>query len=201
MAELAVATCQKRFSGHSGAQFAVNDGLSLPMVGDRSADLVFSFDSLVHAEADVIGAYLQEFNRILNPVGGVAFIHHSNLGVYHASAAVRDMFGHVFDAFSPTRGFMTRIGVVDWHGCRSRSVTAARFAELARSAGLACIGQEAISWGSPLLTDCISVLTLAGIELGPGTRLCQESALPHCRTVVGQLRPGVCAGQRGARAP
>jgi len=162
VAELAVASCQKRFAGHSGVQFAVNDGLSLPMVDDGSADLVFSFDSLVHAEADVIGAYSQEFRRILNPVGGVAFIHHSNLGVYHASAAVRDLLGHVFDAFSPTEAFMTRIGLAGWHGDRSRSVTAARFAELARSAGLACIGQEVISWGSPLLIDCISVLTLPG---------------------------------------
>jgi hypothetical protein len=90
------------------------------------------------------------------------FIHHSNLGVYHASAAVRDLFGHVFDAFSPTKAFMARIGLAGWHGCRSRSMTAARFAELARSAGLACIGQEVISWGSPLLIDCISVVTLPG---------------------------------------
>lgn len=165
VAELAVTTCRERFSGNSGAQFAVNDGLSLPMVPDHSADLVFSFDSLVHAEEDVIKSYLNEFHRILNPISGVAFIHHSNLGVYRASAAVRDLFGHAFDAFAPTKAMMTRIGLADWHGCRGRSMTAARFAELSHSAGLSCIGQEVISWISPLLIDCISVLTFPGSNL------------------------------------
>lgn len=166
VADLAVTTCNERFAGRSGVEFAVNDGLSLPMVPHRSTDLIFSFDSLVHAEEDVIGAYLLEFRRVLDPVSGVAFIHHSNLGAYRASASMRDLFGHVFDAFPrPTKTMMTRIGLADWHGCRGRSMTAARFAELARSAGLSCIGQEIISWISPLLIDCISILTLPGSDL------------------------------------
>jgi SAM-dependent methyltransferase len=162
VAELAITTCQERFSEYSNVKFAVNDGLSLPMVADGSANLVFSFDSLVHSEANVISAYLEEFHRILDPVGGVAFIHHSNLGEYRVSAPLRDMFGRVFNAFLPTKAAMTRVGLADWHCDRGRSMTAARFAELARSAGLSCIGQEVISWVSPLVIDCISVLTLPG---------------------------------------
>jgi hypothetical protein len=41
-------------------------------------------------------------------------------------------------------------------------VTAERFAELSRDAGLVCIGQEIINWASPLLIDCISIVTQLG---------------------------------------
>jgi len=53
------------------------DGKSLP-VEDRSIDFVFSFDSLVHADADVLDAYLLECARVLNKDRGVGFIHHAN---------------------------------------------------------------------------------------------------------------------------
>ena len=51
-------------SGPDGnISYHVNDGKSLDMVADRSIDLVFSFDSLVHAEADVLEAYLGQLGR------------------------------------------------------------------------------------------------------------------------------------------
>ena len=53
------------------------------MVADRSVDFAFSFDSLVHADAEVLDAYAAELARTLAP-DGVAFIHHSNLGAYRA---------------------------------------------------------------------------------------------------------------------
>jgi ubiquinone/menaquinone biosynthesis C-methylase UbiE len=90
LAESCVQACQERFATELHATFSVNDGLTLPMVADRSVDLVFSFDSLVHVEVDVISSYLRGFRRILSP-NGVAFIHHSNLGIYHRTAAVRDL--------------------------------------------------------------------------------------------------------------
>ena len=49
------------------------------MVEDGSIDFVFSFDSLVHVEADVLDAYLDQLARKLTP-DGVGFIHHSNMG-------------------------------------------------------------------------------------------------------------------------
>lgn len=62
----------------------VNDGKSLAMVEDRSVDFAFSFDSLVHVEADVIAAYLNQLGKKLKP-GGFTFLHHSNLESYRKS--------------------------------------------------------------------------------------------------------------------
>src|SRR5579859_8081721 len=42
----------------------MNDGTSLAMIEDGTVDLVFSFDSLVHVEADVMDAYLDEIARV-----------------------------------------------------------------------------------------------------------------------------------------
>lgn len=53
-------------------------GTSLPMVADASIDLVFSWDSLVHVEGDVMDAYIEECARVLSE-GGFGWIHHSNL--------------------------------------------------------------------------------------------------------------------------
>jgi hypothetical protein len=49
------------------------------MIADRSIDLALSFDSLVHAEADVLSSYLAQLATKLRS-DGVAFIHHSNFG-------------------------------------------------------------------------------------------------------------------------
>jgi hypothetical protein len=57
------------------------------MLNSGSVDFAFSFDSLVHAEADVIQAYVEQLASILRP-GGAAFIHHSNLGQYARRLAV-----------------------------------------------------------------------------------------------------------------
>ena len=81
IAETAIAHCRERFAGDRACRFHVNDGTSLAVAADRSVDLVFSFDSLVHAEHDIIAGYLAEFARVLAD-DGVAFIHHSNMGAY-----------------------------------------------------------------------------------------------------------------------
>ena len=73
--------CNERFKAIEHATFHVNDGKSLEMVPDGSIDLVFSFDSLVHVEADVMESYIHELARKLKP-NGVGFIHHSNLKSY-----------------------------------------------------------------------------------------------------------------------
>lgn len=59
----------------------IGDGSTLP-VENRSIDFVFSFDSLVHADADVLDAYLKECARVLRP-GGAGFLHHANCGPRH----------------------------------------------------------------------------------------------------------------------
>lgn len=156
-----VSTCQERFADDTHATFAVTDGMTLPMVPDKSTDLVFSFDSLVHVEADVIASYLRECQRILS-ADGAAFIHHSNVGIYRRTARWRDLSARYANPFWLTRGVLRRVGLAEWHGDRGRSMTAQRFAELAKEAGLACPRQEVIGWSSLMLTDCISVVTRPG---------------------------------------
>ena len=53
------------------------------MVGDAAVDFAFSFDSLVHVEAETLADYLAELARVLVP-DGVGFLHHSNFGTYRA---------------------------------------------------------------------------------------------------------------------
>ena len=55
-----IEACKERFSSDSHITYHVNDGKSLEMIPDHSVDFVFSFDSLVHVEADVIEAYLSQ---------------------------------------------------------------------------------------------------------------------------------------------
>src|SRR5207253_469039 len=81
LAERCIDACKQRFASSSHITYHVNDGKSLEMIADNSIDFVFSFDSLVHAEADVLEAYLSQLAKKLKP-NGVGFIHHSNLGMY-----------------------------------------------------------------------------------------------------------------------
>src|SRR3954453_7559718 len=74
----AIAACRERFAHVDHAEFHVNDGTSLGVVGDSSVDFAFSFDSLVHVEPDAIAGYVAELARVLTP-DGVALIHPSNL--------------------------------------------------------------------------------------------------------------------------
>src|SRR5262249_27024356 len=81
LAQKCVDACRARFAGDPRLAFHANDGTSLAMVADGSVDFVFSFDTLVHAEREVVEAYLGEVARKLAP-GGRGFVHHSNMGAY-----------------------------------------------------------------------------------------------------------------------
>ena len=56
---------------------------------------------------------------------------------------------------------LRRWQIVDWDHARARTMTAARFAELCRNAGLVCVGQEIIDWGARTI-DCLSLMTRPG---------------------------------------
>ena len=141
---------RRRFAEHPHATFIQNDGLTLEGVEDGSVDFVFSFDSLVHAERDVIESYLHELARKLAP-DGIGFIHHSNVGQYANPTTLRLPFRN--------------------YGARGRTMTAAVFAELCEAAGLACTGQELINWHMEPLNDCLSLFTL------PGSRFARENVV------------------------
>jgi hypothetical protein len=168
LAPKCVEACKQRYSEAKHAQFFVNDGLSLSMIADRSVDLAFSFDSLVHVEDDVIGSYLCELSAKLTE-DGVAFIHHSNLGAYRAALARDPVFRplsavarHLSDLLPSTKRFLESKNPNKWQENRAHSMTAERFVELSQVAGLKCVAQEVINWNGPRLIDCISLVTKSG---------------------------------------
>jgi SAM-dependent methyltransferase len=73
LSPVCIAACQNTFSDDNNAKFIQNDGMSLAEVPDTSVDLAFSFDSLVHAEFDVLASYIPQLIRKLT-VSGVAFL-------------------------------------------------------------------------------------------------------------------------------
>ena len=159
-----VSACKARFAVESHATFVENDGKSLAAVADDSINFAFSFDSLVHAEIDVIEAYLHELSRKLSP-DGIAFIHHSNLGEYSRMALeLSKLIWVPAHRYRLARGALTRLQVTDWDRWRAHSVTSRKVVDVGKAAGLVCIGQEIINWGrhNRRTVDCFSMLTRSG---------------------------------------
>lgn len=154
LSENCVRACARRFAAHPRMAFHQNDGHSLAMIPDGSVDFVFSFDSLVHAEAAVLKAYLAQLAGKLKP-GGVGFIHHSNLGAYRLYYSAKRMLPR-------GQGLLERAGLLDNDGLRGADMTAGLFESYARGAGLRCIGQEVVNWSSRRLIDTLSTFTPAG---------------------------------------
>ncbi|MEO0715851.1 MAG: class I SAM-dependent methyltransferase [Planctomycetota bacterium] len=128
--------CRARF-GDANMSYHTNDGSDLSFVADGSIDMVFSWNSLVHAEAETMHSYVQQICRKLKP-GGVGFIHHSNLGAHRNEAGEQQI---------PE-------GDRHWRGS---NMTAKQFREDCKAGGVWCYNQEIIPWGSDYLIDCISV--------------------------------------------
>jgi hypothetical protein len=121
--------CRRIFANATHATFIANDGLSITSVIDGSCDFLFSFDSLVHAELQVLQSYICEAMRVLS-VDGVAFIHHSNLL----------SFG----------------GCIGTPHVRAPSVSAEKVAEAISVAGGHILVQEVINWGGQHQHDCLT---------------------------------------------
>jgi SAM-dependent methyltransferase len=137
-----VAACRKRFRSDRRLAFYANDGRSLSAVGDGAAEFVFSFDSLVHVEHDVMEHYVAELARVLSP-DGVAFLHHSNMAAYPA------------EEVGPR--------IPHW---RSGSVSSQTVSDAASRMGLSCFKQELIQWGADhtFLSDGFSWVTRSGAK-------------------------------------
>ena len=145
LAPSCVEQCEQRFRDCGNLAFKLNDGLRFPMVDDASIDFAFSFDSLVHAESDVLSSYVSELARVLKP-GGVAFIHHSNLG------AMRPLWWNKLKSRIYRMSF-------DRHA-RASSMSADKMREFVDRSGMWCLQQELIPWmtGWPMLLDCMSTI-------------------------------------------
>ncbi|MDJ0582691.1 class I SAM-dependent methyltransferase [Crocosphaera sp.] len=156
LSEKCIEECQKRFSSCSNITYLVNDGKSLDMIADESIDFVFSFDSLVHAEKEVINSYLQQLSTKLTK-NGVGFIHHSNLGEY---SNYYSLLGKILRPLPRGKEFLRRkYQITDNPHWRESSMTAKNFEQYAKDTNLQCINQEIINWGSKNLIDCLSTFT------------------------------------------
>jgi SAM-dependent methyltransferase len=135
LSERCIEACRARFGEDESMAYHVNDGRSLEMVADASIDLAFSFDSLVHAEVDVIESYIAQLRHKLT-ADGIAFLHHSNFAAFHGELENRH-----------------------W---RSESVSGEIVCATAERESMAVVSQERINWGRKELSDCITVLTPTG---------------------------------------
>lgn len=150
-----VDACRERFPH---ATFEVTpDGRTLPGVEDGSANLVFSYDSLVHVNDEAIRGYLAEIARVLTPEGA-AFLHHSNSGELRRAAAIARLVpGRLVRPLART-GLL-----VDVNKARDESVGGDAVAGWAEEAGLRAVTQEKISWGTGRwLTDCLTLFVRPG---------------------------------------
>ena len=141
LADRCIDACKERFRAESHIRYHVNDGQSLDAIADGSIDFVFSYDSLVHAESDVLRAYLSQLGRKLAS-DGAGFFHHSNLGSFRDPAT-----GEV------------RVENPHW---RASTMTARDFIAYCDEAGLSCVSQELVAWGGEVLNDCFSSFTRNG---------------------------------------
>lgn len=155
--------CRKRFSSCDHITYHVNDGKSLDMIPDGSIDFVFSFDSLVFCEQDVIESYVDQLAKKLK-TDGVGFIHHSNLGEYKTYFSIA---GGLISLTSKVSNrlllALLKLGIVEDDHWRAKSVTAKIFEECVEKAGMSCISQEIVNWRTTTrLIDCISIFTQTG---------------------------------------
>ena len=158
IAESCVIECSTRFASAVHAGFIANDGLSLSAVPDGSFDFIFSFDSLVHAEIDVLQSYIPQIIQKLAP-GGKAFLHHSNF------AACDD-------------------GGLPSPHARAASVSGEIVADMVKQNGGRMLVSELINWGSIDTIDCLSTFARAD-DPGPehlrltNPRFMEEAAVIH----------------------
>jgi SAM-dependent methyltransferase len=177
LTERCIDHCRERFASSDHIEYHVNDGTSLAMVDDGSVDFVFSFDSLVHVEIDVLESYLQQLAHKLTK-DGLGFFHHSNLGRHRMSAAVARRIPRKALPLLVSKGV-----VPDLYAWRSESCSAQAFAALCQKAGLQCVSQELISWEhGRYLTDTISVFTR------PGSRWHRPNIVWQSRNFKGEAK-------------
>ena len=116
-----IEACQERFASVSHVRCFLNDGRSLSMIPDASVDFVFSFDSFVHPDRDVVEAYLRQLGTKLK-IGGKGFIHHSNFGEYVNSPRER-----LPEALAKP---LIKAKILDWAHHRNPGMTAELFRAL-----------------------------------------------------------------------
>jgi len=167
LSEQCILACKKRFSAFPETEFFVNDGISLD-AANGSFDLVFSFDSLVHVEIDIMRGYVSQILSRLTETG-VAFLHHSNFLDCDGMNAHR----------------------------RASTVSAGLVADCIRDNGGHVLVQEKVNWGDTAsggvdqLTDCFTLfsrgnayhaadLVLDNLSFMDEARIIRETQSKYC---------------------
>jgi hypothetical protein len=143
-----IEACRQRFAGEPRIRCHLNDGRSLSMIPDSSVDFVFSFDSFVHPDREIVEGYLRQLGSKLK-IGAKGFIHHSNFGEYVNSPRER------LPEFVAKP--LIKAGILDWAHHRNPDMTAGLFRELCAQNGLHCVSQELVNWRGRRLIDCLSL--------------------------------------------
>jgi len=157
-----IEACCQRFTSDLHVRCCLNDGRSLSMIPDGSVDFVFSFDSFVHTNRDVVEAYLRELGAKLK-IGGKGFIHHSNFGEYAYTPRER-----VPEALAKP---LIKLQILDWAHHRNPGMSADLFRALCAKHGLPCISQELVNWRGRRLIDCLSLFVRSDSEQEPPTKV------------------------------
>lgn len=129
--------CKEKFAEESHFEYFVNDGKSLDMIEDNSIDFVFSYDSLVHVNQEVIENYLTQLSKKLKD-GGFCFLHHSNLAMYKQQSNQCVDYSYLA-----------------W---RDEAVDACFVREICQKNNLHCLTQELVNWSGNFYNDCYSVI-------------------------------------------
>lgn len=183
LSEKAITACRQRFASNPNVTLYVNDGKSLDMVPDGTIDFAFSFDSLVHVDADVIETYLAQLAHKLTP-DGVAFLHHSNLADYAS------YFSLVNKMPPPGRPYLKKVGIEYRTHWRSDTMSAALFRTFAQAANLVCISQEIVGWGGTRrLIDAMSIVTPPGSRWARPIRVVHNEDFVRDISVLAKLAP------------
>lgn len=122
--------CARRFAGDSRFSYILTNGFDLAGIEDETISFLYSFDSMVHFEPEVVASFIVDFKRVLRP-GGYGFCHHSNYA---------EKPGGDFRKNPHARNYMTK----------------ELFAQHLNDAGFEVVEQVVLDWEIPQL-DCISV--------------------------------------------
>jgi Methyltransferase domain len=150
------------------------------MVPDQSIDFVFSYDSLVHADTEVLSAYLSEVARVLTPTGA-AFLHHSNLSEYAELLTAVSKY-QLLGQMAVKLGWLD--GYLHW---RDPHVSGRWFADAAASRGLVCLVQA--SYRCRSLTG--SAALTPATPSAPLKQSDRRWTSPHVRTRLRRFAPVV----------
>lgn len=142
--------CKKRFKDVNNMSFHLTDGKSLDVIPDKSIDLIFSWDSLVHADRSVFESYISQFPRIMTD-SACGFIHHSNM----AEHAEKD----------------------DFHW-RDETMSSIIFKEICEKNGINVFLQEKINWRCDITNDCFSFFSYKN-DLIQGYELIENKLFMH----------------------